>query len=74
MYLRLRKRKKPLQSESPSTTQPAPLAGAEEPAPSTSDDWIPADPAEGAQPGTDVGTTSHPNRGRAHESARGSHR
>jgi hypothetical protein len=72
MYLRLRKRRKPLATD----TSPAPLLGTDEaPAPSQSD-WVPAEPTEaGDEPaGTDVATSRHPNRGKARESSRGSHR
>lgn len=73
MYLRLRKRKKPLPTDTP-TTDPVPLSGTEDPAPSASTEWIPAEPGGEEAPGTDVSGTRHPNRGKAHESARGSHR
>lgn len=71
MYLRLRKRRKPL----PTDTSPAPLLGSEEASAPAQSDWVPAEPAEnGDKPGTDVATSRHPNRGKARESARGSHR
>jgi hypothetical protein len=71
MYLRLRKRRKPL----PTDTSPAPLIGGEPAAPSTESDWVPPEPGDGAPgPGPDIERPQHPNRGKAHESSRGSHR
>jgi hypothetical protein len=77
MYLRLRKRRKPL----PTDTSPAPLLGGEEASAPAQSDWVPAqEPVERSEgggsegPGTDVATSRHPNRGNARESSRGSHR
>lgn len=79
MYLRLRKRKKPLPTD-PSNPAPAdatvePATGPGELPSSSSSDWVPAEPNEatpGASPG--ISTPRHPSRGKARESARGSHR
>lgn len=75
MYLRLRKRKKPLSGDTPSPNAGAvPMVGTQDPPPPSPSDWIPAEPAgDGAAP-PDVSNPVHPNRGNAHESARGSHR
>lgn len=74
MYLRLRKRKKPLPTDTPTSNAVEPATGPGELAPPTSSDWVPAESAGGGEEGTDVSVSRHPNRGKAHESARGSHR
>ena len=80
MYLRLRKRRKPLPTETAAQTATEagmgiePLLGSDDaPAPPTSD-WAPAEPEAQGSTGTDVSTPHHPNRGNARESSRGSHR
>jgi hypothetical protein len=71
MYLRLRKRRKPL----PTDTSPAPMIGGEPAAPATETDWVPAESRDtGSDPAPDIESSQHPNRGKAHESSRGSHR
>ncbi|HEY0820535.1 MAG TPA: hypothetical protein VGD46_17235 [Rhizobacter sp.] len=76
MYLRLRKRKKPLPHD-PAVPGNAvePAADASGPASSPSSDWVPVEPNE-ETPGDSqtISTPRHPNRGKARESARGSHR
>lgn len=77
MYLRLRKRKKPLPTDPLDPAAPAaePATGPGEQPSSPSSDWVPAEPNEetpGASHG--ISTPRHPNRGKARESARGSHR
>lgn len=77
MYLRLRKRRKPLPSEttpiSGETVEPE--SGAQPAADTSSGDWVEAErPSGGPADGVDIGTTRHPNRGNARESSRGSHR
>ena len=79
MYLRLRKRKKPLPTDpleaAPAEATVEPAAGPGESPSSPTSDWVPAEPNEetpGASHG--ISTPRHPNRGKARESARGSHR
>lgn len=73
MYLRFRKRRKPLP---PNNTDPAlaPVLGTAESPAASGNDWVPAEPAGEETPPADVSTGKHPNRGNAHESSRGSHR
>jgi hypothetical protein len=82
MYLRLRKRKKPLPNDSTDPNDPATVEATAEPATgpgelpaSPSSDWVPTDP-NGETPGASqtISTPRHANRGKARESARGSHR
>jgi hypothetical protein len=79
MYLRLRKRKKPLPTD---PADPVAVDASVEPATgpgelpsSPSSDWVPPGPNE-ETPGAShsISTPRHPNRGKARESARGSHR
>lgn len=72
MYLRFRKRRKPLAQ--PADPAIAPVLGSEEAPPPPTDDWVPAEPAGEETPPSDISTGQHPNRGNARESSRGSHR
>jgi hypothetical protein len=75
MYLRLRKRKKPLPNDPAVPSDAVEPAAAEAREPSPSSDWVPAEPND-ETPGDSqtISTPRHPNRGKARESARGSHR
>ncbi|MBL0726491.1 hypothetical protein [Piscinibacter sp. HJYY11] len=79
MYLRLRKRKKPLPTDpnSPAAVDASvePATGPGELPSSPTSDWVPAEPNQ-ETPGdsASISTPRHPNRGKARESARGSHR
>lgn len=79
MYLRLRKRKKPLPTDPADPTSVdasvEPATGPGELPASPSSDWVPAESNE-ETPGNSHGisTPRHPNRGKARESSRGSHR
>ncbi len=79
MYLRLRKRKKPLPTDpnGPVVVDAGvePDTGPGELPSSPSSDWVPAE-SNGETPGASqtISTPRHPNRGKARESARGSHR